>query len=174
MIFPKINMGGFMKHILYSILALVVISSFSFAQKKETAPKTTSVLIMPIINSGGIYFRDDQIWQRLVWNFKSNGFKVINDANTWDKLLKTDYDLSILSDAQALEISKLVDADLIIYKSARSGVSKVFDRNKKEFVVYEDLFGPANNDIRSSGMNARNNLDSRYTRLVMKLKGLGY
>ena len=165
------------KYLLISALAIAIILQFSCYSSNElqtVQQKTTSVLIMPIINSNGIYFRDDQVWHRLVWSLQSNGFNVINDESVWNKMIDAGYELSQLTDAQVLEISKMIKVDLIIFKNSRLGVSKVFDCNKGEFVVYEDMIGSKGYDVRLSGSGTMNSGDLKYTGLVMKLKGLGY
>ena len=130
---------------------------------------------MPLMNNNGVYFRDDQIWHKLVWSFKSNGFNVVNNDSVWNTLVNYGYDLSRLTDTQAMEISKTLNVDLIVFRGINYSVLKVFDSNKQEFVVYDDMRGLSAFDIRLNKGDLPNySLNNKYAQLVMKVRGLGY
>jgi hypothetical protein len=167
-----------MKKYLMILLLAPVIISFTFCSSSNELnlnKKITSVIIMPLMNNNGVYFRDDQIWHKLVWSFKSNGFNVVNNDSVWNTLVNYGYDLSRLTDTQAMEISKTLNVDLIVFRGINYSVLKVFDSNKKEFVVYDDMRGLSAFDIRLNKGDLPNySLNNKYAQLVMKVRGLGY
>ncbi|MFA5804795.1 MAG: hypothetical protein WC879_09120 [Melioribacteraceae bacterium] len=124
------------KSILLSILLLLTISTVSFSQEAETNSKTTSVFIMPLTRDVQNYnFSLDRERLRLVSMFSSLGFNVVEDATTWDKITKFDYDLANLSKKMLNKLSDAVDVDLIVYKNLDR--IRVYDCNKKSFVNFE-------------------------------------
>ncbi len=153
---------------------ILIFTSCSSSQELKTNKKLTSVLIMPTLKNDGIYFRNDDIWRRLVWSFQSNGFNVVNNDSVWNSLIKDGYDIARLTDTQILEISKNYKVDLIISRNPQNNVLEVFDCKDKKFVVYDDLSGIANTDVRSDGYDNPRTRENFYTALVMKVRGLGY
>jgi hypothetical protein len=148
------------------LLTSLILISCSTTQELNSQKKTSSVLIMPMTNSNGQYFVDDQAWNRLVWDFQSKGFNVINDKSIWEKISETNYELSHLKDFQVMEISKLAKTDLIVYRTSQNQIS-VFDRNKRTFVL-ENYLVDFNYPFLSDFGN------TNFDNLVMKLKGLDY
>ncbi len=155
-------------------ILLMIFSSCSSSSELAAKKKSTSVLIMPTTKVGGVYFRDDQIWHRLVWSFQSNGFNVVNNDSVWNNLIENGYDIARLTDAQILRIAQNYNVDLIVSRNPQNGVLEVFDCKDKKFVVYDDLRVPAGTDVRSDGYNSLRSIENRYIALVMKVKGLGY
>lgn len=155
-------------------IILLMLSSCSSSQEMQANKKVTSVLIMPISKSEGVYFRNDQVWHNLVWSFESKGFNVINNDSVWNSLVNDGYDLARLTDAQVLQIAQNYKTDLIISKNAPTGVIGVFDCKEKKFVVYDETMSKTDYDVRSSDHNYFTPRENRFGTLVMKVKGLGY
>jgi hypothetical protein len=154
-------------------IILFMFSSCSSSQELTAGKKATTVLIMPITKTGGVYFRDDNVWHTLVWSFESNGFNVINNDSVWNSLVQDGYDLARLTDTEILKIAENYKVGLIISRIVPTGALGVFDCKEKKYVVYDDSRSSSNFDIRSDDakMIPREN---RFASLVMKVRGLGY
>jgi hypothetical protein len=159
---------------LFLISIIIIFTSCSSASELSSTKKITSVIIMPVSSNNGVYFREDFVWHKLVWNFKSNGFNVINNDSFWNSLVNTGYDLSRLTDAQVLDLAGNLNVDLIIFKGLNYGVLKVLDSKKKEFVIYDDMSGLSYFDVRLNKTIPSDYINNKYAQLVMKVRGLGY